>query len=267
MKMRSTLLMAALALAAAQAHGALYYEARTTASGRKGAEMQNSTVKAWVSGDHAKVVFTDSENPMAKTGMYMITKDGGKSVYMVNPEDKQYFAWDVDALTGAAGGMMKMMNLKFTDPRIEKLGEEPGDTIAGLPTTHYTYRITYGQSMKILMIKKNSKVTKVQEVWAAPRLVDAALGTYLRKEPPSFGDESFDALVRTEMAAMKGFPLRMKTVQTDTDDKGKSETTTTVIEVTKLELELAAPAGTFEIPPDYEEVQMPAMMGPGGGQR
>ena len=81
------------------------------------------------------------------------------------------------------------------------------------------------------------------------------------------GDEGFDNLVRAEMSAMKGFPRRMKTVQTDTDDKGKSETTTTVIEVTKLELEFATPESTFVIPPDYEEVQMPAMMGPGGGPK
>jgi len=89
-------------------------------------------------------------------------------------------------------------------------------------------------------------------------------GTYLRKEPPSLGDEEFDKLMRAEMAAMQGFPLRMKMVQTDTDEKGKSETTTTIIEVTKLELEFATPDSTFVIPPDYEEVQMSATMSPGG---
>ena len=267
MSKRSLVIVGVAVLAASQAFAGLYYEAKTTASGRKGAEMQNSTVKAWVAGDKAKVVFAESENPMAKSGMYMITTDGGKTVYMVNPKDKQYFAWDVNSLAGMAGGMMKMMNIKITDPKVVKVGEEAGDTIAGLPTVHYTYNISYAQSMKFMMMKKNSKITKVQEVWAAPKLVDAALGTYLRKEPPSMGDEGFDNLVRAEMSAMKGFPLRMKTVQTDTDDKGKSETTTTVIEVTKLELEFATPDSTFVIPPDYEEVQMSAMMGPGGGPK
>ena len=264
---RSLAVFGAAVLAASQAFAGLYYEAKTSASGRKGADMQNSTVKAWVAGDKAKVGFAESENPMAKAGMYMITTDGGKTVYMVNPEDKQYFAWDVDSLAGMAGGMMKMMNMKITDPKVVKVGEEKGDTIVGLPTVHYTYNISYAQSMKFMMIKKNSKITKVQEVWTAPKLVDAALGTYLRKEPPSVGDDEFDKLMKAEMAAMQGFPLRMKMVQTDTDEKGKSETTTTVIEVTKLELEFATPDSTFVIPPDYEEVQMPAMMGPGGGQK
>jgi hypothetical protein len=261
---RSLVVFGAAVLAASQAFAGLYYEAKTSASGRKGADMQNSTVKAWVAGDKAKVVFAESENPMAKAGMYMITTDGGKTVYMVNPEDKQYFAWDLNSLAGMAGGMMKMMNLKITDPKVVKVGEEKGETIAGLPTVHYTYNISYAQSMKFMMIKKNSKITKVQEVWTAPKLVDAALGTYLRKEPPSLGDEEFDKLMRAEMAAMQGFPLRMKMVQTDTDEKGKSETTTTIIEVTKLELEFATPDSTFVIPPDYEEVQMSATMSPGG---
>ena len=267
MSKRVIVIVGAAVLVASQAFAGLYYEAKTTASGRKGAEMQNSTVKAWVAGDNAKVVFAESENPLAKKGMYMITTDGGKTVYMVSPEDKQYFAWDLNSLTGAAGGVMKMMNFKITNAKVEKVGEEKGDTVAGLPTVHYTYNISYAQSMKFMMMKKNVKVTKIQEVWAAPKLVDAALGTYLRKEPPSLGDESFDALVRAEMAAMKGFPLRMKTVQTETDEKGKSETTTTVMEVIKLELELVTPASTFAIPPDYEEAQMPAMMGPGGKER
>ncbi len=267
MRRKQTALMAAVALIASQALAGIYYEAKTTAAGRKGADMQNSTVRAWVAGDKAKVEFTDSENPMAKTGMYMITVDGGKTAYMVNPEDKQYFEWDIDSLAGMAGGMMKMMNLKFTDPKVVKLDEKPGEAIAGLPTVHYTYQITYGQSMKFMMIKKNSKISKVQDVWTAPKLVDKALGAYLRKEPPSMGDESFDALMRAEMSAMQGFPLRMKTVQTETDEKGKSETTTTTIEVTKLELEFATPDKTFAIPPDYEKVEMPAMMGPGGQQK
>ena len=264
---RMTVLVATAALVASQALGGVYYEAKTTAQGRKGAEMGNTTVKAWVSGENAKVEFESSGNPMTEPGMYMITNDGGKTVYMVNPEKKQYFAWDLNSLTGVAGGMMKMMNFQITDPKVVKVGEAPGDTVAGLPTVHYTYNISYGQSMKFMMMKKNVKVTKVQETWTAPKLVDAALGTYLRKEPPSLGDESFDKLIRAEMQAMKGFPLRTKIEQTETDEKGKSETTTTLMEVTKIELEFATPASTFAIPPGYEKVDMPTMMGPGGGPR
>jgi len=267
MRKRVSALVAVTVLAAAPALAGMYYEARTTASGRKGAEMQNAIVKAWVAGDRAKIVFESSGNPMTKEGMYMVTTDGGKTVYMVNPKDKNYFAWDVDSMMGMAGGMMKMMNFKITDPKVERVGEEDGGLVAGLPTVHYTHRISYTQSMKFMMMNKTSKIAQVQEIWAAPRLLDAALGIWLRKTPPTLGDEGFDKLVKAQMGTVKGFPLKMKTVQTDTDEKGRSETTTTIMEVTKLDLELSTPDSTFVIPPDYEKVDMTGMMGPGGGKR
>ena len=250
-----------VSLSAAQTFAGVYYEAKTTAGGRKGAEMANSTVRAWAAGDKAKIEFVESNNPMAKEGMYMITKDGGKAVYMVNPKDKNYFKWDIDSLTGMAGGMMKMMNLQITDPKFEKVSEEDGGTVAGLPTIHYTYKISYGQSMKFMMIHKKSKVEKVREIWSAPNLLDEALGLYMRKTPPSMGNEDFDKLMKAEMAAIKGFPLKMKTVQTDTDEKGKAETITTTMEVTKLEMEFLTPESTFEIPAGYQETEMTGMPG------
>jgi hypothetical protein len=264
--MRKTMVVvAAAALAATQAFAGMYYEAKTTAGGRKGADMMNSTVKGWVSGDKAKIEFTESNNPMAKEGMYMITVDGGKTVYMVNPKEKSYFKWDIDALGGMAGGMMKMMNFKVTDPQVEKVGEDDGGTVLGLPTTHYTYKIGYTTSMKFMMIHKTSKVEKVQEIWSAPKLIDEALGIYLRKEPPTMGNEDLAKLVKAQMSTMKGFPLKMKTVETSTDNKGKSETTTIEMEVTKLELQFSVPDSTFAIPPDYTEAEMP-MSGPPQGK-
>ena len=62
MSQKHTALMAAVALIASQELAGIYYEAKTTAAGRKGADMQNSTVRAWVAGDKAKVLFTESEH-------------------------------------------------------------------------------------------------------------------------------------------------------------------------------------------------------------
>lgn len=266
MRKHVLVLLFATALVAGQALAGVYYEAKTTAGGRKGAEMQNATVQGWVAGEKAKVVFQSSANPIAKEGMYLITTDGGKTLYMVNPKDKNYFKWDIEALGGLAGGLTKMMNLKISDPKVEKLGEEVDGLVAGILTIHYTYRISYTQSMKFLMMHKTSSVVKVQEIWSAPKLLDAALGIYLRKTPPKLGDEEFDKLVRAQMETMKGFPLKMQTVQTDTDEKGKTETTSITMEVTKFEAEFSTPDSTFEIPADYKEAEMPAAAGGQGNE-
>jgi len=201
------------------------------------------------------VVFEESENPMMGKGTYIITKDGGKTMFLVDPKEKTYMKWDLDSMMGLLGGAMKMMNLKFTDPKVEFLGEEPGGLVAGIPTTRYSYRTSYAMSMSFMMMKKNSRVMKDEEIWAATKLADAALGIWLRKAPPKTGNEDMDKLIKAEMGKVQGFPLKRKTVTTSTDEKGNKEVTTITMEVTELQM-VPVPDSTFEIPSDYKETSL-----------
>jgi hypothetical protein len=260
MKKLSVFLVVVLLAVAAQSFAGVVLVAKTTAEGGKGAEMQNSTAKTWVSGDKGKTLFEESSNTLMAKGSYIITKDGGKTMYLVNPKDETYMRWDLDSLMGMAGGAMKMMNMKFTDPKVEALGEEPDGLIAGVPTVHYRFRTSYTMSMSFMMMKKTSKVVKEEEIWAAPKLVDAALGIWLRKTPPKTGNEDLDALIAAEMGKVEGFPLKRKTVTTSTDEKGKVETNTVTMEVTELQM-VPVPDSTFEVPAGYKETSMT-----GGGE-
>jgi hypothetical protein len=260
MKKLSVLLVVVLLAVAAQSFAGVVLVAKTTAEGGKGAEMQNSTAKTWVSGDKGKTLFEESSNTLMAKGSYIITKDGGKTMYLVNPKDETYMRWDLDSIMGMAGGAMKMMNMKFTDPKVEALGEEPDGLIAGVPTVHYRFRTSYTMSMSFMMMKKTSKVVKEEEIWAAPKLVDAALGIWLRKTPPKTGNEDLDALIAAEMGKVEGFPLKRKTVTTSTDEKGKVETNTVTMEVTELQM-VPVPDSTFEVPAGYKETSMT-----GGGE-
>ncbi len=183
MRKLSVLFVLALLMAGMPSYAGVYYTAKTTAEGSRGADAQNATVQAWVSGDNAKVVFEQSGNPMMSKGMYMVTKDGGKAVYMVNPEEKSYFKWDMDSLMGMAGGMMKMMNMTYADPKVEKLSEEPDGLVAGLPTIHYKFHTSYTMSMSMMMIKKKMHVVKDEEIWAAPKLVEAGPRDLAAQDP------------------------------------------------------------------------------------
>ncbi len=244
-----------LVLAAVPAFAGVYYTAKTTAAGGRGAAMQDMTVQAWVAGGNAKVEFEQSGNPMMGKGMYMVTKDGGQTLYMVNPEEKSYYKWDMDSLMGMAGGMMKMMKLTYTDAKVEKISEEPDGLVAGVPTVHYKFRTSYTMSMSMMMMHKTTRVVKVEDVWAAPKLVEAGLGIWLRKTPPKTNNEQLDALLKAEMGKVVGFPLKTVTVETSTDEKGKSETTTTTMEVTELRMQVV-PDSTFAIPAGYKETSM-----------
>ena len=244
-----------LMLAAVPTFAGVYYTAKTTAEGGRGAAMQDITVQAWVAGGNAKVEFEQSGNPMMGKGMYMVTKDGGQTLYMVNPEEKTYYKWDMDSLMGMAGGMMKMMKLTYTDAKVEKISEEPDGLVAGVPTVHYKFRTSYTMSMSMMMMHKTTRVVKLEDIWAAPKLVEAGLGIWLRKTPPKTNNEQLDALLKAEMGKVVGFPLKTVTVETSTDEKGKSETTTTTMEVTELRTQVV-PDSTFAIPAGYKETSM-----------
>jgi hypothetical protein len=263
MRKLSVLGVVVLFVFAAPSFAGVYYVAQTTAEGGKSAKQQNMIVKAWASGDSGKVVFEESENPMMGKGTYIITKDGGKTMFLVDPKEKTYMKWDLESMMGLLGGAMKMMNLKFTDPKVEALGEEPDGLVAGVPTVHYRFRTTYAMSMSFMMMKKNSKVVKDEEIWAATKLADAALGIWLRKTPPKTGNEDMDKLIKAEMGKVQGFPLRRKTMTTSTDEKGNKEVTTITIEVTELQM-VPVPDSTFEIPSDYKET---SLAGTGKGEQ
>lgn len=249
-------------LLSAQAVAGVYYEATTKGDGRAG-QAQASTVKGWVHGDNARVEFVESGNPMMAAGGYMVTKDGGTNLFFVNPKDKTYSKFDIESIGQMASGVGNMMNLKFSDLTTEDLGEGPGTVIAGLPTIHYKFRVAYTMSMSFMGMKQSSKVVQDKEVWAAPKLVEAALGIWLRKDPPKMGNEELDKLVRAQAGKIQGFPLKSIVKQTTTDKNGKTETTTTTMEVTKLELDMI-PNVSFDVPAGYEEVDMfGAMMGGG----
>jgi hypothetical protein len=263
MRKLSVLGVVVLLVFAAHSFAGVYYVAQTTAEGGKSAKQQNMIVKAWASGDSGKVVFEESENPMMGKGTYIITKDGGKTMFLVDPKEKTYMKWDLDSMMGLLGGAMKMMNLKFTDPKVEALGEEPDGLVAGVPTVHYRFRTTYAMSMSFMMMKTNSRVVKEEEIWAATKLADAALGIWLRKAPPKTGNEDMDKLIQAEMSKVKGFPLKRKTMTTSTDEKDKKEVTTITMEVTELQM-VPVPDSTFEIPSDYKET---SLAGTGEGEQ
>jgi len=268
------LFAAALALAAAPAFAGIHYksvthmeggpQSRTAAGDMKG----DTKVEGWAAGDKARIEFRESANPMMKTGMFMITKDGGKTMYMVNPEDKTYVEWDLKAMLGTAGavmnGMGALVKMDFSTPKIEKLAEEDGGTLLGLPTRHVRYRTSYTLTVKVLGMGNSSDVVSEQDIWTTQKLSDIALGAWLRADPPQTGNEQLDKLIASGREKIQGIPLKMITVSTNTDKKkGRTTVTRMTMEVTEINASTAVPPSSFEIPAGYKqtEMMMPARQG------
>ncbi len=251
----------ALAVAANTHAGYSFTSVTRTEGGGQGAQAQNMTVQALVEGEKARVEFTESQNPMMGKGDYVLTQDAGKTMYMVNTAEKTYAKWDIEAMMGAAGAAMKMMGgfmqMEFSEPKVEKLLDEAGEPILGCPTRHYKFRTSFTTSMTMMGRKSTTATVKEEEIWATTAITDAGMGAWLRKSPPTSGNEQLDKLVRAEMNKIAGFPLRQIMVNTTTDASGKTQSHKMISELTSLK-KMTVPAASFSIPSDYTELKMDA---------
>lgn len=254
--------IAILLAAAVPCSAGIRYKAVTKTEVDSGRGNSTVEVEGWVSGDNAKVVFLQSGgNPITKKGAYMLTKNGGKTLYLVDPEEKTYSEFDLSALLGTMGavmnGMGPMLKIQFTDPKVEKISEGDGGALLGLPTKHSKHKTSYSMTVKVFGMGNASDVVQEQDVWTTTALADAGLGVWLRAEPPKTGNTEFDKLLASETGRYSGFPLKMTTVSTTTQKKGnKQQVTRQTMEVTQIDTKASVPDSTFEIPAGYEETQL-----------
>lgn len=263
---RVTLSLLLLILLAVPCAAGIHYRAVTKSQDASG-RSTNVEVEGWVAGGNAKVVVRESGNPMFGEGAYLLTKDGGRTLYLVDPDEKTYAVWDLDAMMGMVGGIMQgmgpLLKVEFSDPKVENLGASDGGALLGLPTRRVRSKTSYSMKVKVLGMGQATDVVSEQEIWATTALSDVGLGIWLRSDPPKTGNEQLDKLIAAEAAKVEGFPLKTVTVSTSTQ-KGRSTTTRSTMEVTQLDTQVTVAEATFEIPAGYKETQM---LVPGQPQR
>ena len=239
-----------------------HYTAETTMNDPANKNKNTLLVESWIEGLNAKIEFKENDNPMAKPGTYMITNDGGKTLYLVNPEDQTYMEWDMNQLLSLAGAMGGMVKIQFDNLKTEQLETSEGDRIHGFDTTRYKHRTSYDLNMKIMGMRRIHTVITEQEAWVTDKLTDMALGVWLRNTPPSTGDEELDKLIKAEMSKIKGFPLRTK-IKTITQQWNKKRTKmkreqTSYSDMTVKTFEKTSiDKSTFKIPEDYTRTESP----------
>lgn len=244
-------------LAAVPAWAGVHYKAQTVLSGD---QQSRTAVEAWVDGEKTKVVFIESDQPMMEENSYLVSTDGGKTLFLVNPKEKTYMEWDLEGMLAAFGSVMDsmqgLMSMEFSDVQVEKLSEESGGQVLGYSTTHRQYRTSYTMSIKVMGLKRQSTTDMVQDIWTTDAFGDPGFGVWLRNEPPKTGIEGLDEVIASEMEKVDGLPLKSVVRSTTVGQKGKRETTTTTeTEVTMIE-ETAIADSTFEIPADYTKQEM-----------
>ncbi len=267
--MQKQMMLGAVGLlcAALTARAGWEYTSVTKAAGGKHAEMANATVHAIVDGSKAKIEFTESKNPMMGTGNYLLTTDAGKTAHLVNPGEKTYGTWDMNAMLGMAGGMMGMMNMKIKDQKAEKLLEEKGPAIHGLPTTHYKFRTSYTMEINFMGMKQATSTANEEEMWVTTALKDDALTFAAMRKEMKTGNADLDRLIADQMNKAQGFPLKVITKNSATDPNGNAQESTVTMEVTSLK-KISPAADVFQMPKGYTEQEMnPLAALMGGGKK
>lgn len=244
------------------AHAGLYFEQRVTSEGAgQGMEMN---IKGWADSGKAKIIYESSNNPVMGEGDYLLTLDGGKTVYLVHPDEKTYSKFDMAEVMGtltqlgeATGGMV---NIDFKDPHSKLLAKEAGEKLLGHSTTHYKWESGYTMDMKVAFMNMSNRMDTITDAWVTKDVYDPGLYTWLRATTPTTGDPELDQVL-TQNAKMVsgGLVLKMDQTTTTTDKKGKQKQSMTHFEVTKLSQQ-SVDDSMFVMPTGYtEKPLMPEM--------
>jgi hypothetical protein len=253
------LLLALLMLVGTCLAGITYTATSVTEySGTNAAPSEKMTVRGYVSGDKAKVEFVESNSENMPPGAYLITLDGAKTILLVDPSQKRYVRYDVlNSLRSTAALMQRIGDLQFHSPVFQKLLEEDGGPIAGVPTRHFRFHSSYEASMTLpnSMRAMTSTTTQDQDLWVSPKLLDAALTEWLRSNAAVTGYEELDNIIRTQLKSVKGFALKEVSLTKNSASNGVTSIVRRQMEVTKLNSSASVPASTFAIPADYKEYE------------
>jgi hypothetical protein len=243
----------------AAAVAGLTYTQTTTSDGTR-----VSVQKVSIDGNNAKMenVEVAFDNPFMPRGSYVLMRGGPSDMYLVNPAQRSYARFDTEMFTQMAASMQGMVGqIQFKNVSVEKLVDEPGETIAGYPTRHYRYKASW--TMQPGQMPMSVETTLEQDVWTTTAFV-----------VPSITGESVAGLpaqvAEQAQIDMEGFPLRQISTQSTKTSMGGvgggmlsrmmnraggNAPVKTTIEVSDIS-EVDVPADTFELPAGYSETSL-----------
>jgi hypothetical protein len=265
--MRRTTSVAVLGLlaisGAAWAGEGFHYVAETVTAGPAMEQPGTMVVESWVEGPNAKVVIQEASqvNPLLGEGKYLLTNDGGETLYLVDPKENTHAKLDLNELLGLAGAFIEsgMFNMEVANHTIEELDRGDGPEMHGYNTDYYKYRTSYDLEIKIMGMKRANHYVMENEFWSAEDLDATGFQAWMR--PRKTGFDAVDTLLEGELQKVKGFPFKsVTTTRTEGGKKNQETTTTSTAEVTEFE-EANVDNSMFELSPDSQEVPLMALGG------
>lgn len=242
----------------------IYYEVVTETAFEQGSATggTRTAARAWAEDDNAKLVFADAGNEAASEGAWLVTRDGGRSMTLVNPGEKTYRELNLVGLSDRVGDMFKSLegqaDISFEQPKMKKISEQPGPEILGYETTHSVYASTYEIRIEIQGSTQAIETRLRREQWTTDQIEAPPGGLWPGAGTGTTGVRGLDAITGQESAAAsQGFPLK-SVVVTTTTVQGTTSTTRSTTRVTGLE-ERDIEDAVFEIPSGFSPDESPGL--------
>jgi len=193
-----------------------------------------------------------ADNPQ---GMYALSLDSGRTIYLVNPLRQEFARVDTHTLMAKAAEelkvRMKEATLQLESPKVATVLSEAGEPIEGHPTRHDKVRISY--SLHYLKSDLRSSYVEYQDLWTAADFEQEGAANLLIYFRPS-GDPRIDLAWEHEVAQIRGFPLRQVTLRTEVNEEGNSRVLRISREISRVRTGTVPPS-LFVLPTEYKEVQ------------
>ncbi len=196
----------------------------TTASAMAGIEFTSkvsdkrgqtvSRTQGWVDGPKAKIEYVNGQRSSGlKKGSYIVSKDGGKTVYMVDPQNKSYMKFNIDKLASQVGNFMNaaggFISLKFTDPKFKTISDNRGPEMYGLPTRHVKTETSYTVTASVFGQKNITTISRKDEVWLTKKLHDSGMQIWTQQRSIKTGNKDIDKIISAETKRLDGIPLKV----------------------------------------------------------
>ncbi len=220
---------------------------------RKG---EDAVVRFMAEEGMARVEFPKGGGMASKDG-YIVTRDAGKTFYMVDPKEKSYMKFDMAGMSQVGAGIMKAMKPKITDPKVDKILDEAGPDMLGYPTRHYRIVTAYTMEMAIFGRKSISKVVQEEDIWVTTKIKFDVWKAWASKQQMSLGNEELEKLIGARKDAIQGVYLKHVMVNKSTDANNRETVTRSTTEVTEVK-EGRLAATLFEMPEGYKEIDVNA---------
>lgn len=242
----------------------IYYEVVTETAFERGSAMDGTRMaaRAWVEDGNTRLVFADAGNGAASEGTWLVTRDGGRSMTLVNPRQKTYSELDLAGLSDRVGDMFKSLegqaDIDFGQPQMKKISEGPGPELLGYETTHAVYETTYEIRIDMQGSSQSIETRIRREQWTTDEIEAPPGGLWPGAGTMTTGVQGLDAIIGQESAlASQGFPLK-SVVVTTTTVKGTTSTTRSTTRVTGLE-ERDIDDAVFDIPSGFSPDETPGL--------